>query len=62
MEESVVKSITRAFMFLFKGKNDNFETRLAQSHDKFKDNALVMEQVEFIDESLKGRRKVMTSD
>ncbi|MBQ7304067.1 MAG: acyl-ACP--UDP-N-acetylglucosamine O-acyltransferase [Alphaproteobacteria bacterium] len=62
MEESVVKSITRAFMFLFKGKNDNFETRLAQSHEKFKDNALVMEQVEFIDESLKGRRKVMTSD
>jgi hypothetical protein len=49
-------------MFLFKGKTDNFETRLAQSREKFKDNEMVMEQLEFIDESLKGRRKVMTSD
>ena len=44
------------------GKTDNFETRLAQAHEKFKDNSLVMEQVEFIDDSLQGRRKVMTSD
>lgn len=61
-EESVVKSITKAFMFIFKGKEGTFEERLAQAHDKFKDNEMVMEQLKFIDEALQGRRKIMIAE
>ncbi len=61
-EESVVKSISRAFMFIFKGKEGTFEERLVQAREKYKDNAMVMEQLDFIDESLAGRRKVMIAD
>lgn len=61
-DESVVKSITKAFMFIFKGKEGTFEDRLAQAHEKFKDNEMVMEQVKFIDEALQGRRKIMVAE
>lgn len=58
----VVKSITRAFMFIFKGKEGTFEERLAEAHEKFKDNEMVMEQIKFIDEALDGRRKIMIAE
>lgn len=61
-EESVVKSITKAFMFIFKGKDGTFEERVAQAHDKYKDNEMVMEQLKFIDEALQGRRKIMIAE
>ncbi len=61
-EENVVKSISRAFMFIFKGKEGTFEERLIQAREKYKDNAMVLEQLDFIDESLSGRRKVMIAD
>lgn len=61
-DEGVVKSITKAFMFIFKGKEGTFEDRLAQAHEKFKDNEMVMEQVKFIDEALQGRRKIMVAE
>lgn len=61
-DESVVKSITKAFMFIFKGKEGTFEDRLARAHEKFKDNEMVMEQVKFIDEALQGRRKIMVAE
>lgn len=32
-DEGVVKSITKAFMFIFKGKEGTFEDRLAQAHE-----------------------------
>ena len=62
MDESTVKSVTRAFMYIFKGKEDNFEVRLEKAKDKFKDNDLVIEQIEFICDGLNGRRKVMTAE
>lgn len=62
MEESAVKIITRAFMFIFKGKEGNFEERLKLAKEKFKDNAMVMEQLAFIEQSLQGRRNIMTAD
>ena len=49
-------------MFIFKGKEGPFEDRLAQAHEKFKDNEMVMEQVKFIDEALQGRRKIMVAE
>lgn len=61
-DEGVVKSITKAFMFIFKGKEGTFEDRLAQAHEKFKDNEMVMEQVKFIDGALQGRRKIMVAE
>ena len=62
IDEHTVKSITRAFMFLFKGKEGSFESRLAEAREKFKDNPLVMEQIKFIDEALAGRRNVMQAE
>ena len=32
-------------MYIFKGKEDNFETRLEKAKEKFKDNDMVMEQI-----------------
>ena len=49
-------------MFLFKGKEGSFESRLAEAKEKFKDNSMVMEQLKFIDEALAGRRNVMQAD
>lgn len=62
MEPEQVKAITRAFMYIFKGKEDNFETRLAKAHEKFADNPMIMEQIHFIDEALQGRRNIMVAD
>ncbi len=62
MDEATIKSVTRAFMYIFKGKEDNFETRLEKAKDKFKENELVVEQIEFICAGLSGRRKVMTAE
>ncbi len=61
-EESVIKSITRAYMYIFKGKEDNFVTRLEKAHEKYKDNEMIMEQIKFIDEALAGRRNIMTAE
>lgn len=61
-EESVIKSITKAFMFIFKGKEGTFDERLAQAHEKYRDNEMVMEQISFIDQALEGRRKIMIAD
>lgn len=61
-EPETVKAITRAFMYIFKGKEDNFETRLAKAHEKFADNPMIMEQIQFIDEALQGRRNIMVAD
>ena len=61
-DEKTVKSITHAYMFIFKGKEGTFETRLEQAREKFKDNPMVMEQIAFIDEAIKGRRGVMQAD
>ena len=61
-DEATVKSITRAYMFLFKGKEGTFEERVKLAREKFKDNSMVIEQLDFIEESLEGRRNVMTAD
>ena len=62
LDEATVKSITKAYMYIFKGKEDNFDTRVEKAKEKFKDNPMVQEQLVFIEEALQGRRKVMTSD
>ena len=54
--------MTRAYMYIFKSAEGNFENRLAKAHEKYKDDALIMEMVEFIDDALKGRRNIMTAE
>ena len=61
-DEQTIKAITRAYMFIFKGKEGNFEARLEIAREKFKDNAMIMEQIKFIDEALQGRRNIMTAE
>ncbi len=61
-DEHTVKSISRAYMFIFKGKEGTFEERLLEAAVKFKDNEMVMEQIKFIGEALEGRRKIMTAE
>lgn len=61
-EETTVKAITKAYMFIFKGKEGTFVERLAAAREKFKDNEMIMEQVKFIDEALAGRRNIMTAE
>lgn len=58
----VVKAISRAFMYIFKGKEDNFEIRVQKARELFKDNDMVQEQLDFIEFSLKGRRNVMVAE
>ena len=62
IDEHTVKSITRAFMFIFKGKDGTFEERVEQAKEKFKDNEMVMEQVKFIEEALTSRRNILTAE
>ena len=58
----VIKSVTHGFTYIFKGKDATFDERLKLARDKFKDNDMVIEQLDFIDEALAGRRKVMIVD
>ncbi|MBO7556676.1 MAG: acyl-ACP--UDP-N-acetylglucosamine O-acyltransferase [Alphaproteobacteria bacterium] len=62
MDEATIKSITRAYMYIFKSKEDNFETRVNKAKEKYKDNALVMEIVEFIEDAMIGRRNVLIAE
>lgn len=62
IDEKQIKACTRAFMFIFKGNEGNFEQRLAAAEEKFKDNDMVMEQIAFIKESLKGKRNVTVAE
>lgn len=61
-DEHTVKSITRAFMFIFKGKEGSLDERVVEAKEKFKDNEMIQEQIRFINEALAGRRKVMTAE
>ncbi len=62
MDEATVKSITRAYMYIFKSSEDNFETRVKKAKEKYKDNALVMEIIEFIEDAMIGRRNILTAE
>ena len=49
-------------MFIFKGKEGNFEERVNAAYEKFKDNPMVIEQLDFIKESLQGKRNVTVAE
>lgn len=62
LDEHIVKSISRAFMYIFKGKEDTFDIRVEKAKEKYADNDMVQEQISFIEASLHGRRKIMTAE
>ncbi|MBP1531892.1 MAG: acyl-ACP--UDP-N-acetylglucosamine O-acyltransferase [Alphaproteobacteria bacterium] len=62
IDEKTIKSCTRAFMYIFKGKDGTFAERVASAFEKFKDNEMVIEQLQFIQESLKGKRNITIAD
>lgn len=62
LDESIIKSCTRAFMFIFKGSTGTFEERVAQAAEKYTDNEMVMEQIKFIKEFLSGKRNLTIAD
>ncbi len=62
IDEHTVKAVSHAFMYIFKGKEDTFDVRVEKAKTKYADNEMVMEQLRFIEESLHGRRKIMTAE
>lgn len=61
-DEHTVKSVVRAYMYIFKGKEDTFEVRVEKAKEKFADNEIVMEQLKFIDEAMHSRRQVLIAE
>ncbi|MBP5399825.1 MAG: acyl-ACP--UDP-N-acetylglucosamine O-acyltransferase [Alphaproteobacteria bacterium] len=62
MDEATVKSVTRAYMYIFKSKEDNFETRVNKAKEKYQDNELVMEIITFIEDAMIGRRNILVAE
>ena len=61
-DEQTVKSITRAYMYIFKSTDGTFEERVEKAYDKYHDNAMVLEQIEFIKEAMHSRRQVLVAE
>ncbi len=61
-DEHTVKSITRAYMYIFKSTDGTFEERVKNAKEKFADNPMVQEQIAFIEEAMHGRRQVMVAE
>jgi len=61
-DEKTVKSVIRAYMYIFKGKEGTFIERIAAGKEKFADNEIVQEQIKFIEEAMHSKRQVLIAD
>ena len=61
-DEKTVKSVIRAYMYIFKSNDGTFEDRVQSAKTKFADNDIVQEQVKFIEEAMHSRRQVLVAD
>ena len=61
-DESTVKAVTRAYMYIFKSTDGTFEERVKNAKEKYKDNPMIMEQVAFIEEAMHSRRQVLVAE
>lgn len=61
-DEHTVKSVTRAYMYIFKSTDGTFEERVEKAKEKYSDNPMVIEQVEFIQEAMHSRRQVLVAE
>ena len=62
ISEAEVKAATKAYMFIFKGKEGTLTERVAQAKERFSDNAIVQEQIAFIEMAVKDRRNLLTAE
>lgn len=61
-DEHTVKSVTRAYMYIFKSTDGTFEERVEKAKEKYADNPMVIEQVDFIKEAMHSRRQVLVAE
>lgn len=61
-DEHTIKSVIRAYMYIFKSNDGTFEERVKNAKVKFADNPMVMEQIAFIEESMHSRRQVLVAE
>jgi len=61
-DEHIVKSVVRAYMYIFKSTDGTFEERVKSAAVKFADNPMVMEQIAFINEAMHSRRQVLVAE
>ena len=61
-DEATVKAITRAYMYIFKSTDGTFEERVKNAKEKYKDNSMIIEQVNFIEEAMHSRRQVLVAE
>ena len=61
-DETTVKAITRAYMYIFKSTDGTFEERVKNAKEKYKDNPMIIEQVNFIEEAMHSRRQVLVAE
>ncbi|MBR5599310.1 MAG: acyl-ACP--UDP-N-acetylglucosamine O-acyltransferase [Alphaproteobacteria bacterium] len=61
-DEHTVKSVTRAYMYIFKSTDGTFEERVEKAESKYHDNAMVLEQIAFIKEAMHSRRQVLVAE
>lgn len=61
-DEQTIKSITRAYMYIFKSTDGTFEERVEKAAEKYQDNAMVLEQIAFIKEAMHSRRQVLVAE
>lgn len=61
-DEHAVKSVVRAYMFIFKSDKGTFEERVQEAKTKFQGNDIVAEQIKFIEEAMHSRRQVLVAE
>lgn len=61
-DEQTIKSVTRAYMYIFKSTDGTFEERIEKASTKYHDNAMVLEQISFIKEAMHSRRQVLVAE
>ena len=61
-DEHTIKSVTRAYMYIFKSNDGTFEERVQKAKEKFAGNPMVEEQIAFIEEAMHSRRQVLVAE
>lgn len=61
-DEHTIKSVTRAYMYIFKSNDGTFEERIQKAKEKFAGNPMVEEQIAFIEEAMHSRRQVLVAE
>lgn len=61
-DENTIKTVTRAFMYLFKSQEDTFQKRLQKAKVEFADNEIVQKQIKFIEQAEHSPRHLLIAE